>query len=108
MINHKDARTAADWMGLNLDTLTYAQLSTAYRAQAKLCHPDAPTGSVEAWRTLKRAHDRLGAFLRQTKTPLRATGDCKRCGGTGRVGTKPVRWCPACRGAGVVNTAKAR
>ena len=71
-------------------------------------NPDAPTGSVEAWRTLKRAHDRLGAFLRQTKTPLRVPGDCKRCGGTGRVGTKPVRWCPACRGAGVVNTAKAR
>lgn len=100
MITRRHAEETAKYLGVSLDDLSYAALTSAYRARARQAHPDAPGGNADAWRRLKRAHDLLGEWLRQNR---HVEGECKECGGTGRTKTKPVRWCPACRGKGVTN-----
>lgn len=96
MITRQQAEEAADFMSIALDDLNYTLLTARYRELVKKHHPD--TGAdLEDWRTLKRAHDTLGAWLRQIR---HVEGECPECGGSGRTRTRPVRWCRACQGRG--------
>jgi DnaJ-class molecular chaperone len=99
MITRNRAEEAAEFMDVSLDNLSYGALKVAYHTNAKVRHPDTTEGSIDAWRTLKKANEDLAEWLRQNK---HVEGACEDCGGTGRLAGKPVRWCKACMGRGMV------
>lgn len=81
-------------MGEVPDAETLAQL---YRVKAKAAHPDAG-GSPEAMTQLTAARDVLASAEPGDSGRVK----CKRCGGTGHIGSGGFRVteCPACEGTG--------
>jgi DnaJ-class molecular chaperone len=109
------AAEAAALLGLDLATLTSDDLSSAYRAKAKDCHPDHHGNSeLEKWSRISWAKECLTYWMQQRPAQpsesLIATGPpCHKCGGVGRVRVAGRRFgapltimCTNCRGVGTI------
>ena len=117
IINSAKATRAAEILGVSLQELTPDALSKAYREKAREHHPDsADTFDQQKWAGVSWAKEVLVRWLEQrtaTGTPVgdaeRMIGDCRACGGVGRVqvanprgfGSKGVSLqCVMCEGTG--------
>ena len=119
IINAAKATEAAGILGVELETLSPDGLSRAYRTKARDHHPDsAEDYDPEAWARVSWAKEVLVRWLEHklAHAPAKAEepknlGDCRSCGGTGRVavskpkgfGAKPVTvMCVMCNGSGIM------
>lgn len=87
LVTAAKAQQAADILGVELSTLGPEGLSNAYRTASKACHPDS-NNDPEQWARVSWAKDCLTRWL--AKQPAKVdpdvtTGNCRACGGTGRV-----------------------
>lgn len=100
-------RASAETLGVDPDTATREEITTAYRELAKLHHPDAG-GDREKFLGLGVAKDALlhhiGRRAAQSTLPD-GRAPCARCGGKGTVESRRA-WrtmvvrCPVCKGTG--------
>lgn len=107
------ASEAAEVLGVELKTLTPDILSKAYRKKTKDCHPDHHgSKQLQMWARVSWAKECLSRWLErnppQSEPELTAKGDCRACGGTGRVkvgygfAAELTMWCVICEGKGSV------
>jgi DnaJ-class molecular chaperone len=111
------AAEAAALLGINLATMTSDELSAAFRAKAKDCHPDKlgpDTPASPEWARISWAKECLTYWLQQRPVDAVdsriATGPpCHKCGGVGRVRVAGRRFgapltimCTNCRGVGTI------
>lgn len=107
IVSRKMAEAAAAELGLALhETLDDQTVALAYRAMARVVHPDVG-GSAEAFAAVDRAkHVLLGWLERSTgPAPAAAGGKCATCAGKGHVTVQrgfKSHWimCGACKGSG--------
>jgi DnaJ-class molecular chaperone len=115
IISRTKAQEAAEALGVSLDGLTSDAISKAYRAHAKLCHPDHHGHkNLQQWARVSWAKDCLTMWLERNPTPTEESqdqvlGDCRACSGTGRVAVaqrgfgRPLTVvCVVCKGLGTV------
>jgi DnaJ-class molecular chaperone len=113
LISPAKAHEAAEALNVGLDSLTTSTLNRAFRAKAKLCHPDYHgTKKLYLWARISWAKECLIRWLEQNPTteerPGFKPGDCRACGGSGRVtvgksfGRPLTMMCVLCRGQGTV------
>lgn len=117
IISVAKANEAADALGVGLDTLTPDVLSKAYRSKAKECHPDHHGNSkLATWAKVDWAKGCLTLWLEQHPVQdlvngeeVLVPGDCRACGGTGRVkivgrrfGAPLTMACVLCKGLGTI------
>lgn len=111
IVSSAKAYEAAEVLGVELKTLTPDALRTAYRAKTKECHPDHHgTTKLQMWARVSWAKECLTHWLKHNPTPQKSEvpiGDCRACGGTGRVkvggggfGAPLTMWCVMCEGTG--------
>lgn len=119
IINAAKAQEAAGILGVELDTLGIDELTKAYRIKAREHHPDsADNYDAEQWARVSWAKEVLVRWVEQrfADAAMKATGgkppskgNCRSCGGTGRValskpkgfGAKPTTMmCVMCNGSG--------
>lgn len=107
IVTRKQAEEACTLLELDMDQLTEDAIAQAYRAKAKVCHPDAG-GTIAAFAAVDRAKHILTHWLtrRAIEEPIPAHGEqCPKCRGVGHVeshrGFRVMRVsCPLCRGTG--------
>lgn len=104
-ITSAKASEAATVLGLDLATVTEAAVKHAYREAAKHCHPDGDNHDPVRWAKISWAKEALARWLTSppTKPPLAGVtlGDCRACGGTGRVKKGSLSmFCVLCDGTG--------
>lgn len=115
IISPAKAAEAAGVLGVKLDELTHDSLKSAYKGKAKECHPDHHgNAKLEMWSKVSWANDCLKHWLQTHRDiphhePEVALGDCRACGGTGRVnvvkrgfGAPLTMGCVMCRGLGSI------
>lgn len=111
LITAAKASEAAEVLGVELNSLTPKGLTKAYRDKAKTCHPDHHgVSELQTWARVSWAKEALERWLKATPTlapELVAQGDCRCCGGTGRVNVSSTRigkpltmLCVMCDGSG--------
>lgn len=111
LITAAKASEAAEVLAVTLDGLTAKAVSDAYRTKAKSCHPDKHGNSQLAlWAKVSWAKEVLERWVvtAPTEQPgLSAEGDCRCCGGSGRVavrssgfGRPMTMLCVMCNGSG--------
>lgn len=109
IISAAKAVEAAGVLGIELAGLTPDALGKAYRNKTKECHPDRHgTTRLDLWARVSWAKECLERWLEQhppEEQPDVAIGDCRACGGTGRVKfgngfVKAIMWCIMCDGTG--------
>lgn len=110
------AQEAASVLELKLLGADEADVKRAYRTAAKTCHPDHHgKEKLQQWSRVSWAYEVLKHWLRQNPPEDNrldeqlAAGDCRACGGTGRVdvrktnfGTALKMQCVMCRGLGTL------
>lgn len=118
IINAAKATEAAGILGVEIKTLDPEVLSKAYRSKARDHHPDsADEYNPKAWARVSWAKEVLVRWLEQRpaieEEVKTIPGDCRACGGTGRVaiarpkgfGAKPsTMMCVMCNGNGSLST----
>lgn len=111
IVSSAKAHEAAEVLGVTLDDLNDNTLKSAYRAKTKECHPDHHgMTKIQMWARVSWAKECLTHWLHsnppreQGEVPV---GDCRACGGTGRVkisssgfGAPLTMWCVMCEGTG--------
>lgn len=114
IVSAAKAREAADVLEVELNSLTSSALSKAYKKKAKECHPDHHKSErLSMWARVSWAKDCLTMWLERNPMPVAEPevkqGDCRACGGTGRVnarragfGTPLTMSCVVCKGLGTV------
>lgn len=115
IISAVKAGEAAGVLGVELDGLTPDAIGQAYRKKTKECHPDHHgTTKLKQWSEVSWAKECLTHWIKQNppvqSSEIIGEGDCRACGGTGRVkvGTgsrfgKPLTMqCVICQGEGSV------
>lgn len=115
IISAAKASEAADVLEVELNSLTSSALGKAYRQKAKECHPDHHgPDKLSTWARVDWANSALKNWLEQHPDPhpsqeITNTGDCRACGGTGRIkvspkgfGTGLTMQCMMCKGLGTV------
>jgi DnaJ-class molecular chaperone len=113
IISAVKAQQAADVLGVGLPGLTPDAVRVAYRSKAKECHPDHHQDKVQQWAEVSWAKEALEHWLRhhpaeeEQSAELAKVGDCRACGGTGRVkvgkgsfGQPLTMHCVMCNGLG--------
>jgi DnaJ-class molecular chaperone len=117
IISKIKAAEAASILGIELDGLGEADINRAYRIQAKDCHPDHHgSEKLEQWSRVSWAKEVLSIWAKkhppehEQPEPVHK-GDCRGCGGTGRVpvvrrrgsfGQPLTMACVICKGLGTV------
>lgn len=111
-INAATAAAAAEALDLDLEELTEEQVSTAYRAASKGCHPNGGNYDPVRWAAITQAKEVLGRWLdarnRARATPCTPKGSCRACAGLGFIqkrsssgfGQGPRMMCVMCNGSG--------
>lgn len=114
IISAAKAAEAAKELGVELDTLNPDALSRAYRTLSREHHPDAARDlyNPEKWARISWAKEVLVRWLERQPEPKQDDvdkGDCRACGGTGRVPVKRTSFgkpmtlqCVMCHGTGDV------
>lgn len=118
LVSVAKATEAASVLGVELAGLTAASLNSAYRTKAKECHPDHHgTAKLPVWARVSWAKECLDQWVEKhpatvqdnDSTEICLTGDCRACGGSGRVrvgsgrfGAPLTMQCVICRGLGTV------
>lgn len=109
IISRKSAEEAAKLLRVELAALSAEAIQDAYRAMAKLTHPDAG-GSPEQFAAVDRAKHVLIEWSKRPveDRPVLKADQCSNCGGTGRARTtRGFRtfyvMCLSCRGSGDAN-----
>ena len=115
IISAAKAAEAAKELGVELETLSPDSLSKAYRTASAKHHPDAARDlfNAEKWARVSWAKEVLVRWL-ERQPPLEREavenkGDCRACGGTGRVPVKRTGFgkpmtlhCVMCNGSGAL------
>lgn len=113
IISAVKAQEAAEVLEVELKGLTSSIIGDAFRKKAKECHPDHHgTVKLGDWAKVSWAKECLTFWLEQNPQPveteLAGEGDCRACGGTGRVkvgrgfSKSLTMVCVICRGEGSV------
>lgn len=114
IISAAKASEAAEVLGVELQGLTPTALTRAYRLKAKECHPDHHPKELQKWARVSWAKECLTHWIKhhpptEEETECVTKGDCRACGGTGRVvaskrgfGAPLTMQCVYCRGTGSV------
>lgn len=113
IISAAKAAEAAKELGVELDTLSPDSLSKAYRTKARESHPDSGQYDPEKWARVSWSKEVLVRWLERQPAEERqavvAKGDCRACGGTGRVPVKRAGFgkpmtlqCVMCNGSGSI------
>ena len=98
-----EAYKAAQLLGLELNGLELAAVSSMYRTASKSCHPDSSTPDSERFTRVKWARDLLERWLQgPVAKPAPIAKGCASCEGKGyikrRSGLKQT--CVMCNGKG--------
>lgn len=117
IVSPQKAAQALVIFDLTREELTPATLKGAYRTKAKECHPDYHgTNRLKEWSDLSWAKVILDELVKReapapcASTEIANTGDCRACGGSGRVDVrtasrfgKPLTMqCVMCEGMGTI------
>lgn len=113
IITAAKAADAAKELGVELETLNVDALTKAYRTASREHHPDAARDlyDPEKWARISWAKEVLVRWLERPLTSereaVKKAGDCRACGGTGRVPVKRAGFgkpmtlqCVMCNGSG--------
>lgn len=103
-INAAQALQAAKALGLELEGLTPAAVTDAYRTAAKACHPDSAKHDAARWHAIGCAKALLEDWLADPTPKAEPVTVCAACHGTGRAKLKGklTMFCVLCAGSGVV------
>lgn len=111
IVSAAKAAEAASVLGLELGSLTPDIINKAFRSKAKECHPDQHgTAKLKDWSSISWAKECLLNYI-QSHTQsgpeelVLKQGDCRACGGSGRVKVGfngLTMWCVLCRGEGTI------
>jgi DnaJ-class molecular chaperone len=115
IVSAAKAAEAAGVLEVELDGLTSSAITSAYRAKARLCHPDHHGSTkLQEWSRVSWAKEVLGYWLaKRPETVEQASSadgpPCIACNGKGRLpiirrgfGTPLTVQCATCKGLGTV------